>query len=157
MISKRSLLALVLVVASPLLHAKEEAKVPPKKPALTVKPTNFTPQPNVFSTMSEEQRKKIRDIANSMRMEMMKTAGELRQGQAIMKTIVMAPEFDDSKAKTIADNQGKLYAKMIYMRMKTRHQIFQVMTPEQRKQLQERMNRRVKPMMSKPPMPAKKP
>jgi Spy/CpxP family protein refolding chaperone len=157
MISKKVVFALVLGMVSPLLHAKEEAKQPPKKPVMMTKPTKFAPKPNVFSSMSEEQRKKIRDIANSMRAEMMKTAGELRQGQEIMKSIVMEPTFNESKAKTIADNQGKLYAKMIYMRMKTRHQIFQVMTPEQKKQLQDSMKRTAKPMMSKPPMPVKKP
>lgn len=155
MISKKSLLALMLVAASPLIYAKE-VKTAPKKP-LSVKPAGLQREPNVFASLSEEQRKKIRDIANSARMEMMKTSGELRQGQEMMKSISMAKTFDESKAKTIADSQGKLYAKMIYMRMKIRHQIFQVMTPEQRKKLQERMSRRVKPMMSKPMMPVKKP
>lgn len=132
-----------------------KAKTPPT--AMTQAP-KASPKPNVFSTMSKEQRKKIRSIAGEMRKEMSQATNELRQSRDEMKAVVMNAKFDDAKAKALADKQGKLYAKMIYLRMKTRHQVYQVMTPEQRKQLEQRTNSfKRHPMKRMGPGPVKKP
>ncbi len=150
-ITRFSLMA-VFILASPFVFAKQDKTGHVNN--LTTKPLSFKPQKNVFSTLTDEQRSKIKDIANQMRVKMLKTAAELRQGQAMMKTLVMADKFDEGKAKTLADSQGKLYANMVFLRLQTRHQIYQVMTPEQRKQLEEQMKAMVQPMMGKKAMPA---
>jgi len=150
--------ALLLTASSSFAVVMQDgmkAKTPPT--AMTQAP-QATPKPTVFSTMSTEQRKKIRAIAGEMRKEMRQASNELRQSRDEMKAIVMSDKFDDAKAKALADKQGKLYAKMIYLRMKTRHQVFQVMTPEQRKQLEQRMDRfKRHPMKRMGPGPVKKP
>lgn len=102
-----------------------------------------------FSDMTPAQKQKIKQIVDSMKIDMKQTIMQLRQGRKNMSSFILGSSFDDAKAQAYAQEQGKLYAKMVYMRMKTRHQIYQVMTPAQQQKLKASMMQRQNRMMNK--------
>lgn len=108
--------------------------------------SSMTPKPMMkkkralsFSDMTPEQQQKVKQIVDNMRLDMKQTMDDLRKGRQGMSQFIMGNQFDDAKAQAYAASQGKYYAKMMYLRMKTRYQIYQVMTPEQKAEIQKRM------------------
>lgn len=92
-----------------------------------------------FSDLSEDQQKQIKQIVDNMRLDMKETITQLKQGRQGMAQFITSDKFDSAKAQSYADAQGKLYAKMMFIRMKTRAQIYQVMTPQQQAEIRKRM------------------
>lgn len=102
-----------------------------------------------FSDMTDEQQKKIKDVVSAMRPKMEATLKQLREGRKKMSRFILDPKFDDGAVQAYADSQGKLYAQMLYMRLKMRHEIYQAMTPEQQAEIQKRMKQNENMMKNK--------
>lgn len=51
-----------------------------------------------------------------------------------LRQLVEADSFNEAAVKTLADEQGTLYAQLLVVRTRLMHQVNQVLTPEQREQ-----------------------
>lgn len=102
---------------------------------------------SMVNDMSSEQKQKIKQIVKGMRPEIKQIAQQFREGRVQMKTYIMSPTLDEATVKNYTDNQGRLYARMMLLRIQMRQKIYQLMTPEQRQRLQKGMEQQQLMMM----------
>lgn len=88
--------------------------------------------------LSEAQRDKIFDLMHAQAPAMRDQAGKMRKAQMELRRLSMSGEYDEAKVKSLSEASAKLMAEMAQMRARTGNQIYQMLTPEQRKQMEER-------------------
>jgi len=94
--------------------------------------------------LTEAQQDKIFDIMHNLAPQMrerMKAAGKARKE---LHALAMSQDYDDAKAKALVDAVSRASADMMLMHIRTDRQILALLTPEQRKQLDERKNQHPK-------------
>ncbi|QLQ24017.1 MAG: Spy/CpxP family protein refolding chaperone [Dechloromonas sp.] len=87
--------------------------------------------------LSEPQRDKIFEIMHTQAPAMRDKAKAWRKAHDELRALAAVPDFSDAKARSLADAAAKAMAEMTLARARAEHQVFAVLTPEQRKQLAE--------------------
>ncbi len=89
--------------------------------------------------LTEAQRDKIFEIMHAQAPVMRDKAKALRKAEEDLRALTAAADYSDAKAKSLADAGAKAMSEMTLARAKAERQVFEVLTPEQRKQLAEMM------------------
>jgi Spy/CpxP family protein refolding chaperone len=86
-------------------------------------------------TLTEEQRDKLFEIMHAQMPALRNREKELRQSHEGLLKLSLNGEFDDLKAKALADAGARAMAEIALMRARLDHKIYRLLTPEQRKQI----------------------
>lgn len=87
--------------------------------------------------LTEAQRDKVFEIMHAQAPLMRDMAKVHQKAEEELRTLAAAPDYSEAKARALGDALGKSVADMAQARVKADRQIFDVLTPEQRKQLAE--------------------
>lgn len=87
--------------------------------------------------LTEAQRDKVFEIMHAQAPAMRDKAKAWRKAEDELRALTAASDYSDAKARALADSAAKAMADMTLARAKTERQVFEVLTPEQRKQLAE--------------------
>jgi len=88
--------------------------------------------------LTEAQRDQIFQIRHAQAPAMREQAKQLRAARKDLRELAMAPEYDAAKAQASADAMAKAMATMALMRVESTRKVLAVLTPDQRKKLDER-------------------
>ncbi len=92
--------------------------------------------------LSEAQRDKVFEIMHAQAPRMREQAKLVRTARAELGGLTTAPALDPAQLKAASDKLARALADMSASRVSTRNQIFQLLTPEQKQQLQARLTER---------------
>lgn len=87
--------------------------------------------------LSEAQHDKVFEIRHGQAPGMREKGKALHKAEAELRQLTSTPDYSEGKAKALADQIGKLTFEMTLARSKSDHQIYEILTPEQRTQLAE--------------------
>ncbi len=90
--------------------------------------------------LSDAQKKKIKAIMDANRpaqADAQARQAEFEQRRAAEQALISSKTFDETKARQMITEQQQQHADMMLKNMKMRHDVFQVLTPEQQKQWQD--------------------
>jgi periplasmic protein CpxP/Spy len=85
--------------------------------------------------LSEAQRDKIFEIMHAQAPAMREKAKAERQAEDNLQALTSAGDYSEAKARALADTSAKAMSEMSLARARAERQVFEVLTPEQRKQL----------------------
>ncbi|MBS1145257.1 MAG: putative lipoprotein signal peptide [Proteobacteria bacterium] len=88
--------------------------------------------------LTEVQQDKVFEIMHAQAPVMREKAKALRKAEADLQALTAAPDYSEAKARGLADAAAKAMSDMTLARAQADRQVFDVLTPEQRKQLAER-------------------
>jgi len=88
--------------------------------------------------LSEEQEDKVFTILHSVAPAMRDQMKALRKAHEGLRGLPTSAQYDDAHAKALSDAAGKAMGQLAYLRTRTEHEIYAVLTPEQRTQVTER-------------------
>lgn len=88
--------------------------------------------------LSETQQDKVFELMHGQAKQRYELMRAIRNNRAALRELARAPGFDTAKAQTLADEQGRLMAQQAFQRAQTEAQLRALLTPEQRKKLDER-------------------
>jgi Spy/CpxP family protein refolding chaperone len=100
--------------------------------------------------LTDEQRAQIRQIWQAQRDQMCQRIQTVREARKALHDLARAPQFDPVRAKEIADGSAGAMAELAVMRAETEHRILALLTPDQRRIVDERAARR-RPVPPPPP------
>lgn len=87
--------------------------------------------------LTEAQRDRIFDIMHAQAPTMRNAAKAMQKAQGDLRDLTAAPDFSEAKASELANAAAAAMGEMALQRARTERQVFDVLTPEQRKQLAE--------------------
>jgi periplasmic protein CpxP/Spy len=87
--------------------------------------------------LSEAQRDKVFEIMHAQAPVMREKAKAVRKAEDDLRALSAATDYSDAKARALADTAAKAMSEMTLARAKAERQVFEVLTPEQRKQMAE--------------------
>ena len=131
------ILALGSLLATATSLAAPPADIPPGGNPPPMAGPRHEPMPPFLRgvTLTEQQRDKIFEIVYEQLPAIRTREKEMQQaGEALMK-LPLAAEFDDIKAKALADTIARATADIALNRARTDAKIYRLLTPEQRKQV----------------------
>ena len=82
--------------------------------------------------LSPDQQEKIRAIEAAHQEVMHKNMTLMRANSAAERALVEAPSFDEAKAEKLAASNAKIMENNNLTTLRFRHEIYQILTPEQR-------------------------
>lgn len=85
--------------------------------------------------LTEAQQDKVFEIMHAQAPVMRDKAKALRKAESDLRALTSAADYSEAKARSLADEAAKAMAEMTLARAKADRQVFEVLTPEQRKQL----------------------
>ena len=85
--------------------------------------------------LSEAQRDKIFEIMHAQAPLMREKAKAVRKAEDDLRALAAADDYSDAKARALADMAAKAISEMSLARARAERQVFETLTPEQRKQL----------------------
>lgn len=88
--------------------------------------------------LSEAQRDKVFAIMHAQAPAIRDKAKAVHKAEDDLRTLVAAPDYSAAKARALADSAAKAMAEMTLARTQVDRQVFELLTPEQRKQVAER-------------------
>jgi len=88
--------------------------------------------------LTDEQQDKVFAIVYAAAPAVREQAKALRKAHEALHELNKSDQYDESRVKTLADAAAKAESQMTVLRMRSEHEIFAVLTPEQKKQLDER-------------------
>lgn len=91
--------------------------------------------------LSEAQRDQIFDLLHAQAPAMREQAKALHKSRMELHRLGMSDEYSEAKAKALAEANAQTMARMGQLQASASHQIYLLLTPEQRKQLEERQAR----------------
>lgn len=92
--------------------------------------------------LSEAQHDRIFDLMQTQAPAMRKQVKAMRKSQMELRQLGMSDEYSEARAKALADTNAQAVARMGQLQASASHQVYLLLTPEQRKQLEERQARR---------------
>ncbi len=92
-------------------------------------------------SLTDAQREKVKTIVQAQAPALQEKANEARNARMELWSLSMSGQYDEAKAKSLAEGGTQAMAEIALMRARTGSQIYQVLTPEQQTQLKERMER----------------
>lgn len=87
--------------------------------------------------LTEGQRDKIFEIRYAQKPALRAKMKEMRKHHQALRSATMGENYDAGRVQELAQAQGKSIGELIAMRAETMHRIYDVLTPEQRKQVDE--------------------
>lgn len=87
--------------------------------------------------LTEAQRDKIFTIMHAQMPALREQHKAMRQAEEALRTLSMSGDFSEAKAKKLSEASAKAATALALSRASTDHQIFELLTDEQRKQLAE--------------------
>ena len=87
--------------------------------------------------LTDEQQDKVFAILYAAAPQMREQAKALRKAHEALRDVNESPQYDESRVKGLADSAAKADSQLTVLRVRTEHEIFALLTPEQRKQLEE--------------------
>ena len=87
--------------------------------------------------LTDAQRDKIFEIMHAQMPQMREQAKAAKQAADTLRQLAASPDYSEAKTRAAADALGKASADMALARAATDRKIFDVLTPEQRKQMAE--------------------
>lgn len=104
--------------------------------------------------LSEDQDDKVFAIIYKAAPAIREQTKARRHAQEALAKLGMSTQFDEHDARELADRASKAESELTLLRLRTEHEIFLVLTPEQREQLQKRAReRRPRGPEPTPPLP----
>lgn len=100
--------------------------------------------------LSEEQRDKVFAIMHAQAPAMRDKAKAVQKAEDDLRTLAVGQDYSEAKARTLADAAAKTMEEISLARTKVDRQVFELLTPEQRKQLAERKPGSVPPQGAAP-------
>ncbi|MGC2235084.1 MAG: Spy/CpxP family protein refolding chaperone [Pyrinomonadaceae bacterium] len=97
--------------------------------------------------LSDEQKAQIKQITEAEKTKVEPIFAALKENHQKLEDLTADGSFDEAKVQALATEQGTLSAQLIVEKERTKSQIFQILTPEQReqaKQLKENMKDKFK-------------
>lgn len=88
--------------------------------------------------LSAEQRSKIQTIMQEQHKQRTEHMETMRHGMTELHQLAQAPQFDAAKAKQMTAEHGKQMGERMFEHLQTEAQVRAVLTPEQRKKLDEK-------------------
>lgn len=88
--------------------------------------------------LTEEQQDKIFNLRHTQEPAVRAKFKELRASREELRALTHAPNYDEAKVRAVTDKSAAVMAELARMHARTEYQIYQILTPEQRKQLDER-------------------
>lgn len=88
--------------------------------------------------LSDSQREQIREIMRTQAEDMRTRGEELQQTREALRSLALSEDFSEAKLKELAAAHGRAVAAMAGQHALNARRIHQLLTPEQRKQLEER-------------------
>lgn len=82
--------------------------------------------------LSADQREKLHAIESAHREVMRKNLALLKTNQANARSLVEATSFDEKKAEKLAADSAKIMEENNLATLRFRHEVYQILTPEQR-------------------------
>ena len=92
--------------------------------------------------LSDEQQDQIFKLRHTQAPAMRAKVKELREARSNLEALTRAPNYDEARVRALTDKAAASMAELARMHARTEHQIYQLLTPEQRQQLDERKDRR---------------
>src|SRR5690606_36353503 len=89
--------------------------------------------------LSEEQRGKLAELRKANAPAMQEQAKAMREARRELRALGFSADYDEAKARAIAERAAKASAEMAAQRAKAANDFYQVLTPEQRQKFSERM------------------
>jgi len=100
--------------------------------------------------LTDEQHAQIRAIWQAQRDQVCQRIQSVREAHKALDDLARAPQFDAARAKEIADGSAQAMAELAVIRAETEHKILALLTPDQRRVVDERAARR-RPAPPSPP------
>lgn len=88
-------------------------------------------------SLTEAQQDKVFEIMHAQAPVMRDKAKALRKAETDLRALTSAADYSEAKARALADEAAKAMSEMTLARAKADRQVFEVLTPEQRKQMAE--------------------
>lgn len=92
--------------------------------------------------LTEAQKDKVFDLMHAQAPAMRAKVKELREARSNLEALTRSPTYDEAKVRTLTDKAAAAMADLARMHARTEHQIYQLLTPEQRQELNERKDSR---------------
>jgi protein CpxP len=92
--------------------------------------------------LTDDQQDKVFAIVYAAAPAMREQAKALRKAHEALRDINESPQYDENKVKGLAESAAKADSQLTVLRVRTEHEIYALLTPEQRKQLEERHHER---------------
>jgi len=91
--------------------------------------------------LSDAQRDKLAELRNARSETMRAQAQAMREARRELRALGFSAEYDEAKARELAERAAKASAEMATLRAKAANDFYQLLTPEQRQKFGERMAR----------------
>ena len=85
--------------------------------------------------LSDQQKTEITAILEAARPQMEELRDRLQEGREQWRENFDPASFDEEEARNFAESQAAIHAELMVLGMKTRAQVFAVLTPEQQEQM----------------------
>jgi Spy/CpxP family protein refolding chaperone len=95
--------------------------------------------------LSEAQQDQIFNILHAQAPALRDQIKQMRKTHEALMALATTPQFDENKARQLAADHAKVMATLSLMRIRTEHEIFQVLTPAQQQQVKQRQAQRTQP------------
>lgn len=92
-------------------------------------------------SLSDDQRDRIFDLMHAQAPTMHDQAKAIHKTLIELRRLSMSGEYSETRAKVLAEANAQAIAVMAQMHARTDNQIYQILTPEQRKQVEEQKTR----------------
>jgi protein CpxP len=87
--------------------------------------------------LTDEQQDKVFAIVYAAAPAIREQAKALRKAHEALHDLNHADQYDESRVKSLAEAAAKAETQLTVLRMRSEHEIFALLTPEQKKQLEE--------------------
>jgi protein CpxP len=88
--------------------------------------------------LTDEQQDKVFAIVYAAAPAMRDQEKALRKARETLRDINVSPQYDENRVKGLADSAAKADSQLMVLRVRTEHEIYALLTPEQKKQFEER-------------------
>jgi Spy/CpxP family protein refolding chaperone len=103
--------------------------------------------------LTEAQRDRIFEITHAQAPLMRQKFKEARTAHEALRDLAISAQYEDGRARVLAAEDAKAGADLALMRVRSEHEIFALLTPEQRKTVQEMKARFEAEPRKAPPTP----
>ncbi len=92
--------------------------------------------------LSDDQQDKVFAILYAAAPAMREQSKALRKAHEALRDLNESLQYDENRVKGLADGAAQADSQLTVLRVRTEHEIFALLTPEQRKQLEEHRHER---------------
>lgn len=85
--------------------------------------------------LSDAQKDKVFEIMHAQAPTMRDKAKSLHQAEEALRALADSPDYSDAKATALVDTAARGMAELRLARVKTEHQVYELLTPEQRQKM----------------------